>query len=204
MSDNIEAKKVVCRFEKDEIVEYYDKNTWRPAKVLSINNLIVKQKIQKADSDVESLCFIIIECAHKQVNVLQTSTYLQITNTNIHEYIGTTKKKNPNYERMLEMMSHEKKKIRHKRVKRVQCRLAAVHAINKSIQQFDPNRDTSFARLQLAGFIRGIRPDCNTIRTSGEKKEKKKKKKKRTLKESEALKKRTLKESETLRQTLVF
>lgn len=160
---------VECRFVEGETVEFYSRRKWRPAKVLSINNLITDKNMDVKKYTTESLVgfdvYIKIKYTrkHKQeeANVLQTSNRLQRTNTHIH-------KGNPYNKKMILMMQAETKTIQKMRLERETHILTAINAVDIRIHRCRPNIDTLFARSLLKQFIRpNGKLNNKTIKSSG-------------------------------------
>ena len=171
MSDE-NVERVECRFLVGETVEFYYKREWRPATVLSVNNLIVDERIERYSSEsFKSVIdggfdfFIKIEYFYKkrrQSNVLQTSNRLAFTNTHIRKDCRY-------YDRMLYWMLDEPKTVQAMRRAREKHRLTAVHAFHTKLAMIR-NKDTLGPRAHFSQYIWRKKIDSKNIKPSGTKK----------------------------------
>jgi len=167
MSDE-NVQRVESRFVEGETVEFLYKKKWRPATVLSKNNLITDHSVQKKWSESfkrnEWDFFVQIEYFHKrcvrQVNVLQTSKRMAFTNTHIRE--GTHY-----YDRMVTLMRGEPEDVREMRRTREKHRLTAVNAFHTSLSRIRRNKDTMPERAEFSTFLSPKPIDKNNIKPSG-------------------------------------
>tara|TARA_B100000780_G_scaffold227716_1_gene167028 strand:- start:774 stop:1298 length:525 start_codon:yes stop_codon:yes gene_type:complete len=167
------------RFVKGETVEFMISNKWRPVKVISINNLILKgSKVYKMrDEHFERVSwdfYIVVERTKKQqikrYNVLQTSNRLSSTGKHITEDTEY-------YDKMHEMMSNENKRLKKLRIRREKKTnpsrwRAAVHAIDIMNSKICGPTDTLSTRSHFATFVlpKGRKITKRNISTSNLKK----------------------------------
>lgn len=172
MSDE-NVERIECRFVEGETVEFYSAKKWRPAMVLSINNIIIDERVKKYPSEsFQSVidggfdAFIRIKYLYKhnmrKANVLQTSKRLAFTNTHI-------RKGGRYYVKMLEMMNKEPEHIKEMRRVREKRRLTAVHALHTALTRIQKNKDTLPERAHFSTFISTKTIDSENIKSSGTK-----------------------------------
>lgn len=172
MSDE-NVERMECRFVEGETVEFYYKRKWRPATVLSVNNLIVDERVERYSSESFKSAidggfdfFIKIKYFYKHKmrlsNVLQTSKRLAFTNTHIREGVQY-------YDKMLYWMLDESDNIKAMRRARERHRLAAVHALHTGLVRIRRNKDTLPERAHFSTFISTKPIDSTNIKPSGTK-----------------------------------
>lgn len=171
MSDE-NVERIECRFVEGETVEFYSAKKWRPGIVLSINNIIIDERVKKYPSEsFKSVidggfdAFIKIKYLFKgkmrKANVLQTSKRLAFTNTHIREgdrYYGT----------MIAWMRAEPEDIKAMRRDREKHHLTAVHAFHTGLVRIR-NKDTSGPRAHFSQYISTKTIDSKNIKPSGTK-----------------------------------
>jgi len=174
MSDE-NVERIECRFVEGETVEFYSAKKWRPAMVLSINNIIMDNHTNIKKYSSESFksvldggfdVFIKIKYLFKdemrQANVLQTSKRLAFTNTHIREG-------DRDYGTMIAWMRAEPEDIKEMRHIREKRRLTAVHALHTALARIQKNKDTLPERAHFSTFISTKTIDSKNIKPSGTK-----------------------------------
>lgn len=162
MDDDENVHRIACRFVPGETVEFF-KRRWIPVTVVSIHNLITDEYIHKARSESFERApggfdlYVQVRSAMNIYNVLQDSKRLVRTGTHI-------RRGDPEYDRMLEMMRHEPRRVKQIRRERELRRLTAVHAFDTAMRRVAPHKGTLALRAHFSQFVKKIPIDNKNIK----------------------------------------
>jgi len=160
--DDENVQRITCRFVPGETVEFF-KNRWIPVTVVSIHNLIFDEYIRKAKSESFERApggfdlYVQVRSAKKTYNVLQDSKRLGFTGTHI-------RRGDRDYDRMLDMMRREPRRVRRIRRARERRRIMAVHALETAMRRIAPHKDTLAVRAHFSQFVKKIPLDHKNIK----------------------------------------